>query len=121
MKQLIEVTRALADPNRVRALAALKDRELCACQIVELLELAPSTVSKHMTVLRQAGLVEMRKQGRWIYYRRPGREAPREAAQLIAAVDRLLERDAERRLIERRLKRILAVDPEVLCRKQCRC
>jgi len=47
----------------------LSGGELCACQIIEMLGLAPSTVSKHMSILRQAGLVETRKEGRWIYYR----------------------------------------------------
>jgi DNA-binding transcriptional ArsR family regulator len=69
MKEFLAVTKALSDESRVRAIAALKGGELCVCQIVELLGLAPSTVSKHMAVLHQAGLVETRKDGRWIYYR----------------------------------------------------
>lgn len=121
MRLLVEVTRALADPNRVRAVMALRGRELCVCQIVELLGLAPSTVSKHMATLRQARLVEARKQGRWIYYRRSTQEATPEAAQMVATVDQLLGRDAQCREDSRRLKQILAADPEELCRKQCRC
>ena len=60
--------KALSDPNRVRALLALNSGELCVCQLIELFQLAPSTVSKHMSILRQAKLVESRKDGRWIYY-----------------------------------------------------
>lgn len=45
--------------------------ELCVCQLIELLGLAPSTVSKHMSILYHAGLVETRKEGRWMYYRLP--------------------------------------------------
>jgi len=70
MREFMDVTKALADGNRVRALMSLKDRELCVCQIIELLGLAPSTVSKHMAILRQARLVDGRKEGRWIHYRR---------------------------------------------------
>lgn len=69
MKEFLAITKALSDANRVRALMALGGAELCVCQIIELLGLAPSTVSKHMAVLHQAGLVESRKEGRWIYYR----------------------------------------------------
>ena len=69
MKQLSNITRALADENRIRILAALEVRELCVCQITELLRLAPSTVSKHLLLLRHAGLIDSRKDGRWIYYR----------------------------------------------------
>ena len=69
MQQFMGVSKALADQNRIRALLLLKDRELCVCQITEVLSLAPSTVSKHMSILKQAGLVQMRKEGRWAYYR----------------------------------------------------
>ncbi|MBN1130055.1 MAG: winged helix-turn-helix transcriptional regulator [Chitinispirillaceae bacterium] len=74
MGDFIAITKALSDPHRVRALFALRDGELCACQIIELLGLAPSTVSKHMSVLKQAGLVENRKEERWMYYRLPQKE-----------------------------------------------
>ena len=69
MRNFMAITKALSDESRVRALMALKDGELCLCQIIDLLELAPSTVSKHMSLLVQAGLVEKRKEGRWHFYR----------------------------------------------------
>jgi len=75
MRDCISIAKALGDPQRVRALMALNDGELCLCQLIELLKLSPSTVSKHMAVLNQAGLVESRKEGRWVYYRLPGRGA----------------------------------------------
>jgi len=68
MDHIITIAKALSDPNRVRALMMLHEGELCACQIIDVLGLAPSTVSKHMSVLRQAGLVRGRKQGKWMYY-----------------------------------------------------
>ena len=68
MLDILTITKALSDENRVRVLMMLTDGELCVCQIIELLGLAPSTVSKHMSILRQAGLVETRKEGRWMYY-----------------------------------------------------
>jgi ArsR family transcriptional regulator len=71
MDKFIETSKALSDPNRVRALMALRGRELCVCRIIELLQLAPSTVSKHLTILKQAGLIEGRKEGRWMHYRLP--------------------------------------------------
>lgn len=69
MQAFLQITRALSDETRVRALMALRDRELCLCQLIDLLGLAPSTVSKHMTLLQQAGLVRRRKEGRWHFYR----------------------------------------------------
>jgi ArsR family transcriptional regulator, arsenate/arsenite/antimonite-responsive transcriptional repressor len=75
MREFMGVAKALADENRVRILLFLRGGELCLCQIVEMLGLAPSTVSKHMAVLHQAGLVDSRKEGRWMYYRLPAGEA----------------------------------------------
>jgi ArsR family transcriptional regulator len=68
MKQFIRVMKALSDPNRVRVLKLLQQGELCVCEIQNLLGLAQSTVSKHMKLLEDAGLVERRRQGTWILY-----------------------------------------------------
>ncbi len=76
MRPFLSLTKALSDESRVRALMALCERERCVCEIIELLDLAPSTVSKHMSILAQAGLIECRKEGRWHYFRQAGAEAP---------------------------------------------
>ena len=76
MQEFLAITKALGDETRVRALLALRDGELCLCHIIELLQLAPATLSKHMDLLVQAGLIERRKDGRWCYFRLAGREAP---------------------------------------------
>ena len=73
MREFMRITKALADENRVRMLLMLKGGELCVCQITELFGLAPSTISKHLSILYQAGLAESRKDGRWIYFRLPDR------------------------------------------------
>ena len=81
---VLSMTQALAEQNRLRALMALGRCELCVCDLIELLGLAPSTVSKHMAILREAGLVLSRKQGRWNYYRLPGEDASPPVRSLIA-------------------------------------
>jgi DNA-binding transcriptional ArsR family regulator len=116
MRRLMEITKALSDENRVRALVALRQQELCVCQIIELLKLAPSTVSKHMSILRQARLVESRKAGRWIYYRLAEAVGPAES---VAAVDWICSELAQDPRIQadgERLKAILKTDREDLCR-----
>lgn len=118
MREFMAVLKALADENRVRAVAALQGRELCVCQIVELLGLANSTVSKHMAILKQARLVDSRKDGRWIYYRLTDEDALPEAAEATELVIRSLGRDGTIRDDARRLKEILKIDPEELCRRQ---
>ena len=69
MREFLSITKALSDESRVRALMTVKNGELCLCQIIEVLDLSPSTVSKHMNLLQQAGLVERRKEGKWHFYR----------------------------------------------------
>jgi ArsR family transcriptional regulator len=68
MKQLAAVARALAEPNRIRILAALRGGELCVCELCDALALSQSTLSTHLRVIRQAGLVTARRQGKWMYY-----------------------------------------------------
>lgn len=118
MRDVLDVTKALADGSRLRVLMALADGELCVCQIVELLQLAPSTVSKHMSILRQARLVEGRKDGRWMYYRLPDRDAPKPARDAVAWVRRGLAESPQAVQDKRRLRAILAMGLEKLCRRQ---
>jgi ArsR family transcriptional regulator, arsenate/arsenite/antimonite-responsive transcriptional repressor len=94
VRELLAITKALSDETRVRVLAALREGELCLCHVVGLLELAPSTVSKHLDVLCQARLVERRKDGRWAYFRLAGREAPAAVRQVLRWVIEALAEDA---------------------------
>ncbi len=68
MKTFIRVMKALSDPNRVRVAKLLQGEELCVCEIQEVLGLAQSTVSKHMKIMEDAGLVEKKRQGTWMIY-----------------------------------------------------
>jgi DNA-binding transcriptional ArsR family regulator len=118
MRDLMALTKALADEQRVRIVRALQDGELCVCQIVELLALAPSTVSKHLAQLRQAGILEARKNGRWVYYRLADRTAPAVVRDALRLVRAALAGDATAKQDAARLKKILSIDPEVLCCQQ---
>lgn len=95
MKQLAAVARALAEPNRIRILAALRGGELCVCELCDALALSQSTLSTHLRVIRQAGLVTSRRQGKWMYY-----AVKPEAAVLVGGVFSLFGEslDGDRRL-----------------------
>ena len=69
LKELEKVIKAAADGTRLRILKMLEPGSLCVCQIVEALNLSQSTVSKHLSVLEGAGLVEGERRGRWTHYR----------------------------------------------------
>ena len=119
MREFMNITKALADENRVRTLLALRKGELCVCQITELFGLAPSTVSKHLSILFQAGLVESRKDGRWIYYKLPDQHAPVEVREAIDWVEKALADNPNVLEDNKHLKKILKQDPAELCKRQC--
>ena len=102
MQEILSITKALSDETRVRALLSVKDGELCLCQIIEVLGLAPSTVSKHMNVLQQARLVQCRKRGKWHFYRLPagraGSAAKRALTWIVAELrdDPMIAKDAKK-------------------------
>lgn len=118
MRKFMNITRALADENRVRALLALRAGELCVCQITELLGLASSTVSKHLSILFQAGLVESRKDGRWIYYQLPAKKADVAVLKAVDWVQKSLAGDPQITADVQHLKIILRMDPSEVCKRQ---
>jgi DNA-binding transcriptional ArsR family regulator len=115
MGQVLDITRALADESRLRALLLLGSGELCLCQIIEVLGLAPSTVSRHMAILHAAGLVQRRKEGKWHYYRQAGRGAPGVVRQALRWVGEHMADEPTAAADAGRLQRALKKDLEVLC------
>ena len=63
------IAKAMAHPSRLMMLEAMEAKERCVCELTELVGADQSTVSKHLAVLKQAGLVEDRKAGVMVYYR----------------------------------------------------
>lgn len=109
------VMKAAADPTRARILKMLSSGELCVCQIVAALGLSQSTVSKHLSLLRAAGLVEERKEGRWVHFRLARSVYNEYAPALLGllqgwlADDPVVARDADQ------ISRIRQVPAEQLC------
>ena len=62
------VLKAAADPTRVRILKILEGGEICVCQVIAILSLGQSTVSKHLFLLRAAGLIKDRRDRKWVHY-----------------------------------------------------
>ena len=117
MHDFMNITKALSDQNRVRVLLTLKGRELCVCQIIALLGLAPSTVSKHMSILKNAKLVESRKEGLWMHYRVPNKTSLkiRNAVKWVCAS---LETNETAKKDRIRLRKILKMDLGDICKRQ---
>lgn len=106
LDSLVVAAKGLAHPARLRLVAMLASGELCVCQMTAVLELAPSTVSQHLSVLSRGGLVAERKEGKLVFYRlrEEGIAAALRAPLLAALADDPVAK-ADRRLIER-LRRV---------------
>ena len=108
----LAVTKALANPARLRILAILERGECCVCQLTAVLSLAPSTVSAHLSELRRAGFLLDRKAGKIVFYRlaeRPALAAWRKAAVVGIREDARVAEDLAL------LDRIKAVDVDIFC------
>lgn len=118
MEKLINILKALSDPNRLRAFMALSEGELCVCQLIEMLDLAPSTVSKHMSILKQAGLVKSRKDSRWVYYQTSNSEKKTAIHRIYQILNDDIKTDPLISNDKARLRKIKTQDLEALCRHQ---
>lgn len=95
MDDFIKVIKALSDPNRVKILKILQHRVMCVCEIQCALKVAQPTVSKHLKVLEEAGLVVFAKDGLWInYHLADGRKSPY-AATMLGNLKHWLENEPE--------------------------
>ncbi|MCX8130943.1 MAG: metalloregulator ArsR/SmtB family transcription factor [Clostridia bacterium] len=68
MKNLLNVLKCLSDVTRLRILNLLYEKELCVCDIMETLQITQAKASRHLTYLKNAGLVTDRKHAQWVYY-----------------------------------------------------
>jgi ArsR family transcriptional regulator len=108
-----KIFRALADRNRLRILLMLRGRPLAVCEIREVLGIAVSTVSKHLSLLREAGLITDEKDGKWVNYRLSEAGAPG-AEPLLDLLEKLSRDDP---LVRSDRKRSQAADRFRICRK----
>lgn len=112
LQDVAALTRALGNEHRLRILVLLMQApELCTSQIIEVFNLANSTISKHLAILRQTGLVQSRKDERRVFYFLPVQPLP-EIQATLAWSGKLLSAD------QTRIQSILQIDPVELCRRQ---
>jgi ArsR family transcriptional regulator len=114
MKPFLKVMKALSDPNRVKIIKLLQQKMMCVCELQGALMIAQPTVSKHLKILEDVGLVDFQKDGLWVnYFLADGRSSPY-AACLLGNLKHWLEDDLE---IAELVKKVPLLDREELCRK----
>lgn len=88
-----DVIKAAADPTRVRILKILEGGEMCVCQVIAVIALGQSTISKHLFLLRAAGLVKDRRERKWIHYSLDGKSGNPYACTVLRNIRKWLNDD----------------------------
>lgn len=112
MRQLSKIFKALSDANRLRILKMLEQRPLCVCEITEVLNLATSTVSKHLSLLRDAGYILDEKDGKWVNYYLNREQSNEYVRHLLPLIQTWLP---ENETVLDDKKKVATVDREHLC------
>jgi ArsR family transcriptional regulator len=112
MRILVKTFKALSDPNRIRILKMLQIRSLCVCEITEVLNLATSTVSKHLSILRDANLILDEKDGKWVNYEINRSGSEMYSKDLMPLLEKWLPED---QLVLLDAEKVSQVDRNVLC------
>lgn len=87
MKNAVKLFKALGDPTRLRIVKLLENGELCVCQLTAALKMGQSRISRHLSILKDCGLIEDRRQGRWVHYRLCCRNAVKLACARFAKLE----------------------------------
>lgn len=114
MKEFVKVMKALADPNRVKIIKLLQQKVMCVCELQGALGIAQPSVSKHLKILEEAGLVDYRKEGLWVnYYLADGKRSPY-AASLLGNLRHWLNEDPG---VFELIKTVPFLNREELCKR----
>lgn len=112
MRNLVKVFKALSDSNRIRILKMLEERHLCVCEITEVLQLASSTVSKHLSILRNAELILDEKDGKWVNYCLNQEQMEEYVQQILPLIKSWLPND---NIIKQDKEKVKCVDRNFIC------
>ena len=115
LKQTTKIAKALADENRIRILCLLKNKkDLCVCEITEIIGLAQPTISSHLKLLENAGLIESFKDGLWVNYN-INSFLDSFSSEFIEVLYKNLKNDKQIKIDEENAKKI---NRDVICRKK---
>ncbi len=114
MKSFLKVMKALSDQNRVKIIKLLQQKMMCVCELQGALKIAQPTVSKHLKILEEAGLVDYAKDGLWVNYFLADGQASPYASSVLGNLKHWLEEDPE---IAELVKKVPFLNREELCRK----
>ncbi len=114
MRDFTKVMKALSDRNRVKIIKMLQHKMMCVCELQEALQIAQSSVSKHLKILEEAGLVDYKKDGLWVnYYLTEGMKSPY-ASSIMGNLRHWLEDEPE---VKELINRLPHIRREEICNR----
>jgi ArsR family transcriptional regulator len=114
MKDFIKVMKALSDPNRVKIIKMLQHKVMCVCEMQAALQIAQPSVSKHVKIREEAGLVAFNKDGMWVNYHLSDGSASPYAASLLGNLRHWLKDDAR---VAEIVEKLPSIQRENLCKR----
>jgi ArsR family transcriptional regulator, arsenate/arsenite/antimonite-responsive transcriptional repressor len=115
MRNFTKVMKALSDSNRVKIVKMLQHKPMCVCELQEALQIAQSSVSKHLKILEEAGLVDYKKDGLWVnYHLTDGMKSPY-VSSLMGNLRHWLEDDQE---VKNLINRLPDIRREIICKRE---
>jgi ArsR family transcriptional regulator len=112
MRDVVKIFKALSDPNRVRILKMLEVRPLCVCEITDILRLSTSTVSKHLSILRDVNLIVDQKDGKWMNYSLNATSNGSYSSQMLSLISNWLPDDET---VQKDIEKVKTVDRYSIC------
>jgi ArsR family transcriptional regulator len=113
MRAFIKVMKALSDPTRVKILKLLQQKTMCVCELQGALQVSQPSVSKHLKLLEESGLVDYKKEGLWVNYYLAGGDASPYAASLLGNLKHWLDDDPE---VSELVEKVPFLNREELCK-----
>ena len=111
-KDRTKIFKALSDLNRLRILKMLQTKPLCVCEITEILQLATSTVSKHLSILKEESFIIEQKEGKWVNYSINPRPSDQRVSSVLNMLDLWIDVD---KLIIGDKQKVTGVDRNEIC------
>ena len=113
MKKITNIFKALSDDTRLRVVKLLQERELCVCELMQVLDMSQPRISRHMSVLKNAGLVEDRREGKWVHYSLRNGVENKEINVILQTLSRLAADHPLVQVDRRKLKRAIRLGEAV--------
>ena len=112
LKERTKIFKTLSDPSRLRILKMLETKSLCVCEITAVLNLATSTVSKHLSILRDTGFIIEEKEGKWVNYMINPNPSDERIKSVLSDLDFWV---SDKDITQKDLSKVLTVDRNLVC------